>query len=547
MRRRWWPGRGVGVVTRRHALAALTLLAVVLLAGATRAPARAAGPELLTNGGFETGALSPAGQTGFDDLTAGSDAITGWKVESGSVDYMGTYWSAAEGSRSVDLDGNGPGSISQTITTVVGQTYTINFQYSANTDGGPLNTPTADVLWNTDTVLPGISHTTPVSGMDMGWTAGQVTVTGTGSDKLTFASKDSPGSPYGIVIDAVSIRATTVQPTLTTAPTPASPVALGATLTDSATLSGTAADVPAGGMLTFKAFGDSSCATTPAYTQPVAISGDGTYSTGAFQPPGPGTYYWTVDYSGDSASGTLPASSLCGSESTVVLPATPGWTGSGPATTSVPSDGTNGTAQFSYNYNNPCNCGATGIWTFHTEANATGTVVLPWTYTGLHAWFEVIVGLDAFVTHNGVTTTTPGLVNAGPTDCCTTPSGGFSYSGTQTLSVIAGDTYGFVMRGSNFDLNRLPGGGRRPAAPPPHPARPPRGGGTPTPASGERARLGGAAGRARDNHVQRLRRPRLLDITDLLRHHRSGERTRHLLGSRIYARRARDLLLDCEL
>ncbi len=133
-------------------------------------------------------------------------------------------------------------------------------------------------------------------------------------------------------------------------------------------------------------------------------------------------------------------------------PAPPGWTGSGTGTTSVPSDGTNGTAQFSYSYNNPCNCGASGTWTFHTEANSSGQVVLPWTYTGLHAWFQVTVGLDVFVTH-GTTTTTTNLITAGPTSCCTTPSNGFSYSGTQTLTVVAGDTYGFVMRGSNFDSN----------------------------------------------------------------------------------------------
>src|SRR5207244_5888217 len=77
-------------------------------------------------------------------------------------------------------------------------------------------------------------------------------------------------------------------------------------------------------------------------------------------------------------------------------------------------------------------------------------VLLPYRYTGYHAFFRVTVNLTAFVTHNGSTTTYP-LVNDGPVDCCTPPSGGFSYAGTKTLDVSPGDTYGFTFGGSNAD------------------------------------------------------------------------------------------------
>ncbi len=136
--------------------------------------------------------------------------------------------------------------------------------------------------------------------------------------------------------------------------------------------------------------------------------------------------------------------------------ASPTWTGSGgannPSTSSVSGDGTNGPAQFSYSVGStPC-C-SDGTWTFQTTANATGPVALNWSYGGLHAYFQVRVGLTAFVTHNGITTSTP-LVGAGPVNCCEPPSGGFGYSGQVTLpGVIAGDTYGFVMSGSNSDSN----------------------------------------------------------------------------------------------
>lgn len=121
------------------------------------------------------------------------------------------------------------------------------------------------------------------------------------------------------------------------------------------------------------------------------------------------------------------------------------WAGTGTGTTTVVSDGTSGPAVFSYSQT-----GMDGSWSFSTVASGTRVVQLAWAYSGFHSFFEVTVGLDAFVTHGATTTTTP-LVNAGPVDCCTPPSGGFTYSGTTSLSVQAGDTYGFAMRGSNYD------------------------------------------------------------------------------------------------
>src|SRR5262249_29817732 len=128
------------------------------------------------------------------------------------------------------------------------------------------------------------------------------------------------------------------------------------------------------------------------------------------------------------------------------------WTGSGDGTTTVVNDGTAGPAIFSYNDNPGCHCGVSGSWSFSTTSDLNGTVQLPWESTVLHAWFTVTVRRTVFVTHSGNPTTTP-LVNAGPTSCCTTPSNGFSYSGTTDIAVAVGDTYGFQMTGSNGDYN----------------------------------------------------------------------------------------------
>jgi hypothetical protein len=126
------------------------------------------------------------------------------------------------------------------------------------------------------------------------------------------------------------------------------------------------------------------------------------------------------------------------------------WSGSGSGTTTVVNDGTSGSPQFTYSLQ--VSCCASGSWTFSTTSNVSGSVVLPWSYSGFNAYAGVTVHLNAFVTSGGSTTTLP-LVNAGPVNCCTAPSGGFSYSGTTTLSVQPGDSYGFTMSGSNGDSN----------------------------------------------------------------------------------------------
>ena len=69
------------------------------------------------NGSFENG---PIINNGFITLYAGSTEIPGWTVDSGSIDLIGDYWTASDGSRSIDLNGDGLGAISQTFDTISG-------------------------------------------------------------------------------------------------------------------------------------------------------------------------------------------------------------------------------------------------------------------------------------------------------------------------------------------------------------------------------------------------------------------------------------------
>jgi len=104
---------------------------------------------------------------------------------------------------------------------------------------------------------------------------------------------------------------TPVTPTLTTQ-AGAGPVVLGNPISDTANLSGTAnkpgtpvinpttAGGPAGGTITFTAYGPNNCTTVAFTSSAVAVSGDGTYGPVSFTPTAVGTYHWFASYSGDS-------------------------------------------------------------------------------------------------------------------------------------------------------------------------------------------------------------------------------------------------------
>ncbi len=102
----------------------------------------------INNGSFESGGCF--GQ--FTTLGNGSQNITGWVVGGHSVDYICSYWQASDGARSIDLNGNGPGQVRQTITTVPGWTYQVNFDLSANPDSRPLRHPFFSPPFKTMTV-----------------------------------------------------------------------------------------------------------------------------------------------------------------------------------------------------------------------------------------------------------------------------------------------------------------------------------------------------------------------------------------------------------
>ena len=161
-----------------------------------------ANADLITNGSFEAGQIVDP----FLNVLAGETSITGWTVTSGNVDYISTYWQASDGHRSLDMNGNTAGAISQDISTVVGVAYIVGFDFSANPDGGPPQQLLSVSATGASAEL--YAYTTGAnSATSMFWVPETYTFTATNATTtLSFASMDSRG-PYGPALDHVTAHA----------------------------------------------------------------------------------------------------------------------------------------------------------------------------------------------------------------------------------------------------------------------------------------------------------------------------------------------------
>lgn len=154
-----------------------------------------------TNGSFEQG-TDPGNFTNADTT---STAITGWTVTSGNVDYIGTYWTAGDGSRSVDLTGGAPGTLSQTFDTAAGTSYLVRFLLAGNPAGDP-SVKTLNVSATGGSTASYTFDDTGKTLSNMGWTAFTYGFTATGgSTTLSFAS--TTAGSYGPALDGVSVSA----------------------------------------------------------------------------------------------------------------------------------------------------------------------------------------------------------------------------------------------------------------------------------------------------------------------------------------------------
>jgi choice-of-anchor C domain-containing protein len=180
--------------------------------------AGAAGAVTIVNGSFELGTDPGAG---YLSVAAGSSAITGWTVGGFGVDYIGGFWQASDGVRSVDLSLLSAGSLSQAVSTVAGQVYTVTFDLSGNPDGAPASkTLVVSVGGSLPLIQPYLLGPTNTH-ENMNWSTYSYTFTAfSSSSTLVFSSADF--SPYGPALDNVSIVEGGDGNPLPTVPEPAS-------------------------------------------------------------------------------------------------------------------------------------------------------------------------------------------------------------------------------------------------------------------------------------------------------------------------------------
>jgi choice-of-anchor C domain-containing protein len=162
--------------------------------------------DLIVNGSFELGTdPEPLAYHFLRVYTPDSATIADWSVVQDNVDYIGSYWQAQQGSRSLDLDGNTGvnGAVEQSIATTVGQPYRVTFWLAGNPDSGPA----IKTLWVFNNGVDKAEYTFDITGKsrdNMGWVWETYDFTATAaSTTLRFESHTQPGG-YGPVIDNIS-------------------------------------------------------------------------------------------------------------------------------------------------------------------------------------------------------------------------------------------------------------------------------------------------------------------------------------------------------
>lgn len=191
--------------------AALDNVSIVLSTNTPPPPPPPVG--LVANGSFEQG-IEPGVST---DLPGpDSTSITGWTIETASVDYIGSRWVAGDGVRCLDLSGTDAATISQTISGLTpGQTYRLSFLMAANPEVGQF---TAVLQATIGTASRRFSFTqTGFTTANLGWAEKIMYFRATEpSLKLSFKSLN-PGWA-GAALDKIQIAVELNPPSLNTAP-----------------------------------------------------------------------------------------------------------------------------------------------------------------------------------------------------------------------------------------------------------------------------------------------------------------------------------------
>ncbi len=288
----------------------------------------------LSNGGMQTypGDVQPGNYT-----VAESNVPAGWTLTnlvctaSGGGTSANTSLSTATASITMAAQGV----VDCTYTNHINMTPTITTALTANpipvdgstTDTATLHNASANAGGTVDyRYYPSLTAcqadataftgTTPIGGTDVG----SVNVTSGNVPASASASFPNAGTFYwaafysGDPNNTAAASDCTTELLVVNKATPSMSTAPNLIPNDDATLS--KASLNAGGTITFNLFSpsDATCSGTPAFTQTVTVSGNGTYSTtnSSFVASAAGTWRWQVDYSPDA--NNVATTSACGVE-----------------------------------------------------------------------------------------------------------------------------------------------------------------------------------------------------------------------------------------
>ena len=159
----------------------------------------------ITNGSFET----PIVGGNYNTLGAGDLSLTGWDIGGNSIDHIGSYWNAADGSQSVDLNGGDLGNISQTISGLTnGQQYTVSFSIAATPGYG---SQTINVDFGSTSQSYSLADTGSLGNMNWAVRTIVFVADATGTALLKFAGTSNGGNnAAGMALDNVTIAATPI-------------------------------------------------------------------------------------------------------------------------------------------------------------------------------------------------------------------------------------------------------------------------------------------------------------------------------------------------
>jgi choice-of-anchor C domain-containing protein len=168
-----------------------------------------------TNGDFESG-TDPGAQA---ELLSGAPDIQGWTIldqlgnpSNTDVTYVGSFWTAQSGSRSVELNGQDMGGIQQTFDVVSGQTYQVSFWLAADFQGEGTGSASVRGMVQSGTNFFSedfkFDKSPSNNASNLGWVLHTLSFVADGpTATLTFLSLNDSQRGRGPVIDNVTITA----------------------------------------------------------------------------------------------------------------------------------------------------------------------------------------------------------------------------------------------------------------------------------------------------------------------------------------------------